>query len=324
MLNRRILRIKAYKTLYSYAENPSLTLDEALAEFEASCESTRSLYLLMLDIITWITAEAQRRIENAKLKFNRTEEDINPNLKFAGNALASLLDGDPDFRKALSKRKLSWENQDALIRKVFDSICTKDYYKAYMASPESSLEEDAALFTKVFEEEFADPEQEFVEADEIRNILEDMSIWWNDDLAYALTCCCDALKSLGKGGRWALPPLYRSEMVVPKPGQKVESDKAFIYGVIRTAYACFDKYSPLIASSAAKWEGDRLCTTDTVLILMGLAEAKAFPSIPIQVTINEYVEVAKLYSTPKSYVFVNGMLDTLLKKLIEEGEIVKK
>lgn len=324
MLNRRILRVKAYKTIYSRAENPDMSVDEALTAFEASCESTRSLYLLMLGIIPWVTAEAKRRIEAAKLKFNLTEEDLNPNLKFTGNGISRILEEDPDFNKALSKRKLSWENQDALVRRLFDTMSAKDYYKAYMESSESSLKEDAALFVNFFEQEFSDPNEEFVEAEDIRKILEDQSLWWNDDLAYALTCCCDTLKSLAAGESWSLPPLYRSEMMAPKPGQIIESDKAFAYGIIRSAIACYDKYLPLVASASSKWEMDRLCATDTVLIILGLAEAKSMPAIPIQVTINEYVDIAKLYSTPKSYVFVNGMLDSLIKKLIEEGEIVKK
>ena len=314
MLNRRILRIKAFKVLYSYAENPSMTLPEAEALLESSCEATRSLYLFMLDIIPYLSAEARTRIENARNKFNPTEEERNPNMKFAFNRLAPLLERDPDFQKILSRRRLSWEPYDALVRSVYDSICSKEYYKEYMASAESSIEEDVRLFTRIFEEEFVDNE-------ELEKILEDMSILWCDDLAYSLTVCCDTLKGLAKGYRWSLPPLYRSEML--QANKDVESDKAFVYKLLRTAYSCYGKYAPMVADSTSKWERDRLFTTDMVLIVMGLSEAKAFPSMPLRVTINEYVEVSKLYSTPKSRSFVNGLLDRLVKKQIEEGDIVK-
>ena len=313
MLNRRILRIKAFKVLYSYAENQSMTLAEAESLLEASCEATRSLYLFMLDIIPYLTAEARTRIENAQKKFNPTEEERNPNLKFTRNLISPLLEQDPDFQKIISRRKLSWEPYDALVRSVYDSICTKDYFKEYMASPESSIAEDAALLIRIFEEEFVDN-------DELAKILEDMSILWCDDLAYSLTTCCDTLKSLAKGYRWSLPPLYRSEMDLSK---NAESDKAFIYKLLRTSFACFGKYTPLVAGNTTQWEKDRLFTVDTVLIVMGLSEAKAFPSMPLRVTINEYVEISKFYSTPKSRSFVNGLLDRLIKKQIEDGDIVK-
>lgn len=313
MLNRRILRIKAFKALYSYAENPSMTLADTEAMLEESCEATRSLYLLMLAIIPSLTDEALARIENARKKFNPTDEERNPNLKFTRNGIARIFREDPDFRKILSRRKLSWEPYDVLVRNVYDSVCTKDYYKAYMASPEQSLAEDANLFIKIFEEEFVDNE-------ELAVILEDFSIYWCDDLAYSLTACCDSLKLLAKGQRWSLPPLYRSEMMESKD---VESDKSFIYKVLRTAYANFGKYAPMVAGNTTQWEKDRLFTVDTVLIVMGLSEAKAFPDLPVRVTINEYVEITKYYSTPKSRSFVNGLLDRLIKKQIEEGDIVK-
>ena len=313
MLNRRILRIKAFKVLFSYAENPSMTLGEAESRLETSCEATRSLYLFMLSIIPYVTREAVQRIESAKGKFNPTEEERNPNMKFAENAIAPLLDGDPDLAKLLSKRKLSWEPYDAFIRETYDSMVRKEYFRRYMDDPVRSLAKDASLFTRMFEEEFVDSEA-------LADILEDMSIWWIDDLAYALSVCCDTMRSLAKGNRWDLPPLYRSEMLSPRPA---ESDKTFVTKLLRTSYSCYDKFFPLVAASTDQWQEDRLFTTDTVLIVMGLSEAKAFPELPLRVTINEYVEISKFYSTPKSRSFVNGLLDRLSKKLIEEGEIVK-
>lgn len=305
--------MKAFKVMYSFAENPSMTLAEAESQLEASCEAVRSLYLFMLSIIPCLTKEAAQRIESAKGKFNPTAEERNPNMKFVENAVAPLLEGDPDFVKILSRRKLSWEQYDAFIRSTYESISQKEYFKAYLEDPTRSLAKDAALFIKVFEEEFVDSEA-------LAEILEDLSIWWTDDLAYALTVCCDTMKSLSKGLRWELPPLYRSDMLTPRPA---ESDKAFVTKLLRTSYSCYDKYFPLVASSTDQWQEDRLFTTDTVLIVMGLAEAKAFPALPLRVTINEYVEISKYYSTPKSRSFVNGLLDRLSKKLILEGEIVK-
>ena len=273
MLNRRILRIKAFKILYAYAENPAMTLKEALKQLAISCEATQDLYLYMLGIVAPLTQEAALRIEAARGKFNPTEEERNPNMKFARNALAPLLAEDIDLQKLLEKKKLSWEQQDAFLYKLYASIRTKDYFRAYMENPGTSLEEDVALFVRIFEEEFVD-------SPELASILEDMSIWWNDDLAYALTLCCQSLEKLAKGGRWTLPPLYKNT-----------ADADFVTKLLTSA--------------------------------MGLAEAVTFPEIPVKVTINEYVEISKFYSTPRSRSFVNGLLDKLIGEMGAEGQVVK-
>ena len=313
MLNRRILRIKAFKVLYSYAENPSMTLKEAQAQLELSCRATRSLYLFMLAIIPALTEEARARIEAARHKFNPTEEEKNPNLKFVENAVAPILMEDPDFQKAVTREKLSWEQYDALLRKMFDSIRSKPYYERYMASPERSISADVKLFTRIYEEEFVD------NAD-LEDILEDLSIFWNDDLAYALTCCCRTLEDLAAGRRWSLPPLYLSEMA---GREGMDSDKRFVTDLLRAAYAGYDKYFEKIAAAVPKWDKDRLFIIDIVLIICGLAEAKTFPEIPVKVTINEYVDISKYYSTPKSRSFVNGILDGIIQEMVASGEIVK-
>lgn len=313
MLNRRILRIKAFKVLYSYAENPAMTLKEAQAQMEISCKSTRNLYLFMLSIIPALTKEAADRIEAARQKFNPTPEEKNPNMKFARNSLAPLLEEDPDFQKAVSKEKLSWEQYDALLRKLYDSIRSKDYYNTYMAAPGSSLAEDVKLFIRIFEEEFVD------NAD-LEDILEDMSIYWNDDLAYSLTCCCRTLEGFAKGERWALPPLYQSEM----PGnQGKDSDQVFAATLLKCAFNGYQSFFDKIAALVPKWDKERLFIIDIVLIICGIAEAKAFPEIPVKVTINEYVDISKYYSTPKSRSFVNGILDNVIQEMLASGEIVK-
>ncbi|MDO5442300.1 MAG: transcription antitermination factor NusB [Bacteroidia bacterium] len=313
MLNRRILRIKAFKVLYSYAENPAMTLKEAQAQLEISCKSTRNLYLFMLSIIPAITREASARIDSARQKFNPTEEEKNPNLKFVNNSLAHIIDEDPDFQKVIVKEKLSWEQYDVLLRKLYDSIRSKDWFTAYMASPETSLSEEVKLFTRMYEEEFVDNQ-------DLEDILEDLSIYWNDDLAYALTCCCRTLEGFAKGERWSLPPLYQSEM----PGHKgQDSDQVFVTTLLRTAFNGYQSFFDKIASVVPKWDKDRLFIIDIVLIICGIAEAKGFPEIPVKVTINEYVDISKYYSTPKSRSFVNGILDSVIQVMIADGEIVK-
>ena len=314
MLNRRILRIKAFKVLYSSVLAGNMSLSQAESHLEISCEATRDLYIYMLGIISPLTKIAKDRIEAAKAKFNPTEEEKNPNMKFAENALAVLIDSDQDFQKVFKKKKFDWSQYDLLLKKVMTSVASKEYFAEYMASPERSLAEDCKLFTRIYEEEFED-------CVELEKLLEDKSLYWNDDLAYSLTWCCKTLKNLAKGESWSLIPLYQSEML---KGDGVESDKFFVRKLLQASFAGYEKYSAMVAESVTGWEKERLFSTDVVLISMGLAEAVSFPTIPVKVTMNEYVEISKFYGTPKSRSFVNGLLDKLVQQLANEGQINKE
>ena len=315
MLNRRILRVKAFKVLYSYAENPDLSLKEVLAALDASCQASRDLYLYMLAVIPALTREASRRIEAARGKFNPTEEDLHPNLKFVRNGISALLEQDPDFLRILEQKKFSWEQNDAFIHTLYESLKTRPYYAAYMADENQTLPGDAALWKQVFQEEFEDNEA-------LAAILEDASILWTDELPYILNVCIGSLEEIARTGRWNLPPLYQSEVLSAR-GKKVDDDRAFVRALVSAAYGRFAEYDALVAGSVSKWDRDRLYTTDIVLIALGLAEAETFPEIPVKVSINEYVEISKYYSTPKSHGFVNGLLDRLVKERMAQG-IIKK
>ena len=314
MLNRRILRIKAFKVLYGSVLADNMSLSQAESQLEVSCEATRDLYIYMLGIVSPLTQIARERIEAAKAKFNPTEEERNPNMKFAENALARLLDEDADFKKVFAKKKFGWQQYDLFLKKVMSSVVTKDYYKEYMADPEWSLEQDCKLFTRIFEEEFVD-------SDELEALLEEKSLYWYEDLPYALTWCCKSFKAFAKGEGFNMPPLYQSELL---KGEGVESDKYFVRKLLQASFAGYEKYSALVADSVTGWEKDRLFSTDVVLIVMGLAEVVTFPTIPVKVSINEYVEIAKHFGTPKSRSFVNGLLDKLVQSLTEEGQVVKE
>ena len=314
MLNRRILRIKAFKVLYSSILSENVTLAQAESQLELSCEATRDLYIYMLGIVSPLTKIAQDRIESLKAKFNPTEEERNPNMKFAENALAKLLDENEDFQKVFKKKKFDWTQYDLLLKKIMTSIASKDYYAEYMASPESSLAEACKLFTRIFEEEFVDSE-------ELETLLEEKSLYWNDDLAYALTWCCKTFKGFAQGESWSLLPLYQSEIL---KGEGVESDKFFVRKLLQSAFAGYERYSAMVAESVSGWEKERLFSTDVVLIVMGLAEVATFPTIPVKVSMNEYVEISKFYGTPKSRSFVNGILDRLVQRLADEGAVKKE
>lgn len=300
MLNRRILRIKAFKTVYALVEDPALSREEALSQLEESCQATRDLYLFMLALIPALTDAASARIEAARAKFHPTPEELNPNLKFVQNRIAVLLAEDPDFSKLISKKKLSWEAEDAFLWHFYDALKASDAYKAYMDEPSSSLEEDAKLWKSVFETLLEDNE-------ELADIIYEKSAWWNDELGYALLSCCRTLDELGSGKSWTLPELYLSQM-----DGKTESDRDFVRGIVIRAVADYPEAMERISALTPKWDIGRICATDLALIMTGMAEKAAFPNLDSKIIINEYVEISKFFSTPESKSFVNGLLDKLI------------
>lgn len=304
MLNRRILRIKAFKELFAIEMSQERSLALAQKELDMALESTRDLYLFMLAGISPLTAVAQDRINQIQKKINKTEEERNPNLKFVNNSLAKVFDSDPDFQKIIKKKKLdNWGAFDLILRKIYASIQTKDYFAAYMAKEGTSLKEDCELFIRIFEEEFVDRE-------DLEVALEDMSLYWNDDLAYSLTYCCKTLENMAKGRDWKMPDLFLSD-----GNSSMEDDRTFVHKLLQEAYSNYDSYYQAISSSVPNWDSDRLVGTDIALIVTALAEIVYFPNIPVNVSINEYVEISKYYGTAKSSVFVNGILDNLSKKV---------
>jgi N utilization substance protein B len=179
-----------------------------------------------------------------------------------------------------------------------------------MQNPQRSLSEDCKLFIKIFEDESI-----FVENQALDRILEDISILWIDDLAYALTWCCNTLEDLAKGRPWRLPDLYQSDMVLRRrPEAKVDSDKDFVTKLVRCALAGYETYFNKVVEMVPDWDKDRLFSSDMAIIACAMAEIENFKDIPAKVSLNEYVEISKFYCSPKSRSFVNGVLDRLIKE----------
>jgi len=306
MLNRRILRIKAFEALYSSVilkeGGVDIKIDDAEKELRESCEAVRDLYIFMMGLVPALTA-----IEKARKSHDE---------KFAENKLAKLLEEDVDFSKIWKKSGYSWAQYDLILKKISAKVAEAPYYAKYISSAESSLAEDCRLFTRIFE-------NEILEAEGLDEILESMSLHWNDDLGYALTFCCRTFKALAEGERWSMPPLYQSD-ILAKEGKKVESDQSFVLKLLQNAYASYDKYSEIISDSVPGFDKDRLVATDVCIMVCCLAEIVNFPTIPVKVSLNEYVEISKFFGTPKSSVFVNGLLDRLVVRFRNEGLITKE
>lgn len=324
MLNRRILRVKAFKAIYGYSIAREKQLDDVLAELRSSCESTRDLWLFLIGLIGPVAADAAERIDAAKSKFNPTEEELHPNEKLALSPLAAKLAEDPDFQKLMAKKKFSWKPYDVFIRHLGDQIRKRKYYNDYLTGADGyrtdgapSLTDDVRFFSKVFETELEDNE-------ELAAILEDMSIWWTDDLGYALYWVIRSLDRISIEG-FKMIPLYNSESLSADKVRsgKITSDEQFVKKLVANAFSGYENYFSMVQDEVKDWKGDRLFATDVALIITALAEARTFPDIPLRVTMNEYIEISKFYCSPKSRSFVNGVLDKLVKNLQNDGKINK-
>lgn len=306
MLSRRLIRIKVFKTLFAFIGSESDNVNAAQKTLVESCDKVKDLYYFMLNISGPLIRVAEEKIAAGMRKFHPTEAEANPNYKFVRNRFAALLSDDPEFGRYCQKRGLSWGEYEPFVRHVYNSMITKDYFLNYMNSGEDSFEEDCQLFSCIFQDEFEDNE-------ELDSILEDLSLLWIDDLAFALNAVIAGIDETRRRKRIFHPNTFLKE-----------DDKEFALRLLAESIVRYETYFKLVESHLDNWKSDRLVSTDATLIVMGITEAVVFPTIPVKVTINEYVEIAKYYSTPNSRVFVNGILDRVIQEKIREGEIVKQ
>ena len=306
MLSRRLIRIKAFKTLFAFVGSESDNVNAAQKTLIESCDKVKDLYYFLLNISSSLVNVAEEKIAVGLRKFHPTEAEAHPNYKFVRNRFAALLADDPEFGRICQKRGLVWGEYEPFVRHVYNSIITKDYYQDYMNSGEDSFEEDCRLFSCIFQDEFEDNE-------ELESILEDLSLLWIDDVAYALNAVIAGIDETRRKKRIVHPNTFLKE-----------DDKEFALRLLSESILRYDEYFKLMESHLDNWKSDRLVLTDAALIVMGVTEAVVFPTIPVKVTINEYVEISKYYSTPNSRIFVNGILDRIIQEKIANGEIVKQ
>jgi len=306
MISRRLIRIKSFKALFAFEGSGKTGIAEAEKSFLLSCEKVRELYYFLLNFSSSLISYAEERIEVGLHKFHPTEEEAHPNRKFVENKFAKLVADDPELGRFCQKHGLVWSEYDVLVKKIYSSIVTKDYFKNYMASDDDSFEADCNLFSCIFQDEFEDNE-------DLEAVLEDISIMWIDDLAYVLNVIIDGIEIT-----------KRKHKITHVNTFLKEEDREFAIRLLDESAIRYDEYFDLICKKLDNWKADRVVSTDAALIVMGITEAVCFPTIPVKATINEYVEIAKYYSTPNSRIFVNGILDKVIQEKISEGEIVKQ
>ncbi|MBR6760112.1 MAG: transcription antitermination factor NusB [Alistipes sp.] len=306
MISRRLLRIKAIKALYAHLKSESDSLAASERSFVTSIDKTYDLYFHMLSLIVEVAHYAENRQEMAKQKKLPTYEDLNPNRKFVENSVIALIANSDSVNDYVAAHKLSWAQYPELIKTLFAQLEQSDYYKRYMLSEERSFREDLALVRDFYTSELEDSEA-------LEDALDEQSILWNDDLGFALIMVERTLSNMR--------PTHQEVKVVQK--FKSEDDLTFAKELFTKAALNFTENTTLIEKFMSNWDVERIAFMDNVILALAVTELTSFASIPVKVTLDEYIEISKYYSTPGSSNFINGILDRIVAQLNAEGKIKK-
>lgn len=307
MINRILLRIKILQILYSYYKDDSKSTDNVEKELFFSIEKTYELYHYFLLLIIELTTYAKKRIEIGKNKFRPTDKELQPNCRFAENKFAQQLTGNKQLNAYLKNKKISWTDNASVIKNLYDEILASPYFIEYMEAETDSYENDKNIWRKIFKKSILNNE-------DLENTLEEQSIYWNDDLDFVVSFVIKTIKKFEEesGADQALMPMFKDE-----------EDADFARKLFRSVLGNRTNYSALIDEHTKNWEFERIAFMDVVIMEIALAELINFPTIPVNVTLNEYIEIAKTYSTEKSGTFINGVLDNIVSQLKKENKLIK-
>jgi len=307
MISRRLLRIKALTVLYAFNRREDDDLPRAEKELMFSIGKTYDLYHYLLLLLIDIADIASEKIDQALMKKIPTPEDLNPNRRFIDNLLISQLRNNTAFKKHIFSSKLSWVNYSHIPRLLYNKMIGWEVYEEYMKSGTGNYQIDKKFITRLF--------TEFLSVSEdLLACLEEQSIYWNDDMEFVIVMIEKTIKKMkaDSGEDTPLMPLFKNE-----------EDKEFVKILFRKTIMNSKKTSELINSNTTNWEVERIALMDILVMQLAINEVIEFPEIPVKVTLNEYIEMAKYYCTSKSSTFVNGILDNIIKETREKGLINK-
>jgi N utilization substance protein B len=308
MISRRLIRVKAFQVLYAHFTAGEQSLTKAENELFFSIEKTYDLYFSLMLLVLDTVDKSRQKMETAKQKRMPTREDLMPNTRFVDNQLIKQLERNLHLHQQADRKKLSWVNHPELVNAFFHYLTESDLYKEYMSMESSDYEEDKKFVVRIFTQLLA-------HFQELHQELEEMSIFWNDDLEFVISIIVKSLRKFKPNS---------DEYVTFLPQFKDEEDKEFARNLVRKAVVQYPDNQEIIAGFIKNWDVERVAHTDLLIMNMALTELMQFPSIPVKVTLDEYIDIAKYYSTQKSNTFINGILDKATAKLREEGRIQKQ
>ncbi|PLX18979.1 MAG: transcription antitermination factor NusB [Marinilabiliales bacterium] len=307
MVSRRLLRIKTLQICYAYLKSSEQSINQSEKELFFSIQKSYDLYHYLLLLIIYVANYAESRIELGKQKKMPTQDDLNPNEKFVENRLIKQLNDNLDLKKYLNEQKLSWINYPEMIKNLYLEIRDSEIYKKYMSSETRGFNEDKKFITDVYAKIIYNYEP-------LYQNLEEQSIFWNDDIEFIIGMIIKSFRSF---------KLASDENVKLMPLFKNDEDKDFVKRLFRKVILNYKEYEELISQFIKNWDVERVAFMDIVVMSLAVAEMTEFSEIPVKVSLDEYIEIAKYYSTQKSNVFINGILDKIVDHLKEEGKIKK-
>jgi N utilization substance protein B len=308
MLSRRLLRVKVMQIIYAYQKNGDSTLQQSEKELFHSISKSFELYHLFLLLLVDLHAYAVNRIEIGRNKKIPTPEELNPNTRFVDNLLFKQLASNQALLRFVEQSGISWSNNPEMIRSLFEQVAESDLYKQYMEADSSSYTDDKKFIVKLTEKVVAQYEPLYA-------LVEEESIFWNDEAEFIMSMVIKTLKEFDEaaGDEQSLQSEFKDH-----------DDQDFVKTLFRKTLLKQKDYIELIKKYSQNWDLERVAFMDIVLMEIALTEMIEFPGIPVKVTLNEYIEIAKHYSTPKSGLFINGILDKIVTNLKSEGKIVKQ
>ena len=292
---------------YAHVTSPDKTISQSESELHFSIRKTYDLYHLLFALLGEVRDYAEGKIETRKLKNLPTAEDLNPNMKFINNRLITRLKNDDSLLEYLKKHKLNWVNYGELVRNIYQLLVDSYLYIEYI----NSKIDDFNLDQRFCEDFFTTI---LIQSEYLQNELEEQSIYWNDDLDFVVSM---VIKTIKKFKSEDDKNDYIMELY------KDEEDREFTSKLFRKAISNETENRKVIETYTKNWDVDRVAIMDILIMELALTELKEFPSIPVKVTLNEYIELAKYYSTNRSSTFINGVLDRITKDFRQEGKIIK-
>ncbi len=308
VLNRRHIRVKVMQTIYAMHQNGSESIEKEEKFLLYSIDNILDLYLIMLSTLIEIKKKETEFIEKSKLKHLSTPQERNPNTKFINNRLLEFLCENSEIKSALENRKINnWSLNDDYILLLLEEIKKSDLYDNYMNAKGATFEADQKFIIDLFEEIIAPNEK-------LYDYLEDNKLTWVDDIPVVNTQIIKQLRkiSLDKPNSFSVPKLFKDS-----------EDKEFAISLFRKTVLNEPELAKEFIDKTPNWDTERIAEIDTIVLKMAICEFLKFPSIPVKVTINEYLEIVKEYSTPKSSIFINGILDNLVKEFQTNNKLNK-
>lgn len=307
MISRRIIRIKALHILYAHYTSPDKSISNSEKELFFSIQKTHDLYHLLLDLAVELRKYALERIEVNKNKLRPSHDDLHPSTRFVDNPVLLALAENEQLQHYLDQAKLNWVNHPELIRKLYGFMTDTELYKQYMANGASSFDDDKRFADRLFSKILLNFEDLFL-------YLEEQSIYWNDDVEFVLGMISKTLRQFGE---------ENTESPLLFPMFKDEEDREFAQTLLRKAILKHSENKKVIEEHLKNWDIDRIAFMDILMMELAMTEFIEMQSVPTKVTLNEYIEISKYYSTNRSSTFINGILDKILKNLRAQDKIKK-